>query len=237
VIDGKRWDDIEPELVPIVLGRAGRLRGPVADGVLEIARENDPGEVPRRDVASVAEEAPQGLSDEDLVLWAMFGEATEPVVERRRSLGAEAASRPGQPAVDRDLLDTLVSVVEASQEAEVSVEISGARVTVRRAVASTTPSGGGGGAPGEGAAAEEEDEGLIRVTSPMVGTFYRRPAPDQDPFCAVGERVEAGQTLCLIEAMKLFNEIVADVSGTVRTIALEDGAPAEFGQLLFMIEP
>ncbi|HTI34691.1 MAG TPA: acetyl-CoA carboxylase biotin carboxyl carrier protein, partial [Miltoncostaea sp.] len=235
VIDGKRWAEMEPELVPIVLGRAGRLRGPVADGVLEVARENDPGEAPRRDVASVAEEAPQGLSDEDLVLWAMFGEATEPVVERRRSLGAEAASRPGQPAVDRDLLDTLVSVVEASQEAEVSVEISGARVTVRRAAASTAPAGGG--APGEGAAAEEEDEGLIRVTSPMVGTFYRRPAPDQDPFCDVGQKVEAGQTLCLIEAMKLFNEIVADVSGTVRTVALEDGAPAEFGQLLFMIEP
>ncbi len=205
--------------------------------MLEVARENDPGEAPRRDIGAVAEEAPQGLSDEDVVLWAMFGEATEPVVERRRSLGAEAASRPGQPAVDRDLLDTLVSVVEASQEAEVSVEISGARVTVRRAVAGTAPVGGGGAGAGEGDAGGDDEEGLVRVTSPMVGTFYRRPAPDQDPFCDVGQKVEAGQTLCLIEAMKLFNEIVADVSGTVRTIALEDGAPAEFGQLLFLIEP
>jgi acetyl-CoA carboxylase biotin carboxyl carrier protein len=209
----------------------------VADQVLEVARENDPGEAPRRDIGAVAEEAPQGLSDEDVVLWAMFGEATEPVVERRRSLGAEAASRPGQPTVDRDLLDTLVSVVEASQEAEVSVEISGARVTVRRAVAGTAPVGGGGAGAGEGDAGGDDEEGLVRVTSPMVGTFYRRPAPDQDPFCDVGQKVEAGQTLCLIEAMKLFNEIVADVSGTVRTIALEDGAPAEFGQLLFLIEP
>ena len=237
VIDGRRWAEIEPDLVPIALGRGGRLRGPVADQVLEVARENDPGEAPRRDIGAVAEEAPQGLSDEDVVLWAMFGEATEPVVERRRSLGAEAASRPGQPAVDRDLLDTLVSVVEASQEAEVSVEISGARVTVRRAVAGTAPVGGGGAGAGEGDAGEDDEEGLVRVTSPMVGTFYRRPAPDQDPFCDVGQKVEAGQTLCLIEAMKLFNEIVADVSGTVRTIALEDGAPAEFGQLLFLIEP
>ena len=152
VIEGKRWAEIEPELVPIALGRAGRLRGPVSDQVLEVAREHDPGEAPRRDVAVVAEEAPQGLADEDLVLWAMFGEATEPVVERRRSLGAEAASRPGQPAVDRDLLDTLVSVVEASQEAEVSVEISGARVTVRRAVAGTAPAGGGAAAGDDGAA-------------------------------------------------------------------------------------
>ena len=101
-------------------------------------------------------------------------------------------------------------MVEASQEAEVSVEISGARVTVRRAVAGPAPAGGGAAAGDDGAADEDDDEGLVRVTSPMVGTFYRRPAPDQDPFCEVGQRVEAGQTLCLIEAMKLFNEIVAE---------------------------
>ena len=235
VIEGRRWAEIEPELVPIALGRAGRLRGPVADAVLEIARAQDPGEYPRRDLAVVAEEAPHGLSEEDLVLWAMFAEGTEQVVARRRSLGAEAASRPGQPAIDRDLLDTLVGVVEASQEAEVSVEISGARVTVRRAAAGPAPSGGGGG--GDAAADEDDEDGLVRVTSPMVGTFYRRPAPDQDAFCEVGQRVEAGQTLCLIEAMKLFNEIVAEQAGTVRTVALEDSAPAEFGQLLFLIEP
>ena len=59
---------------------------------------------------------------------------------------------------------------------------------------------------------------MVSVTSPMVGTFYRRPAPDQPAFVEVGQHVEAGETLCLIEAMKLFNEIVADVSGVVRTI-------------------
>ena len=71
----------------------------------------------------------------------------------------------------------------------------------------------------------------------MVGTFYRRPAPDQPPFVEVGQRVEAGDTLCLIEAMKLFNEIVAERAGVVRTVCLEDAAPAEFGQLLFLLEP
>ncbi|WP_217912719.1 hypothetical protein [Miltoncostaea marina] len=133
VIEGHRWAGIEPELVPIALGRAGRLRGPVADAVLEAARADDPGEAPERDITAVADEAPQGLSDEDMVLWAMFAEDTEQVVARRRSLGAEAASRPGQSPIDRDLLETLVDVVEASGEAEVSVEVSGARVTVRRA--------------------------------------------------------------------------------------------------------
>jgi acetyl-CoA carboxylase biotin carboxyl carrier protein len=71
----------------------------------------------------------------------------------------------------------------------------------------------------------------------MVGTFYRRPGPDQESFVVEGQRVEVGDTLCLIEAMKLFNEIVAEQAGVVRTICLEDAAPAEFGQLLFLIEP
>ena len=238
VIEGRRWAEIEPELAQVALGRAGRLRGPVAAGrAARPPRPHDPGRAAAcATSAAVAEEAPQGLSEEDLVLWAMFAEGTEPVVARRRSLGAEAANRPGQPTIDRDLLDTLVDVVEASDEAEVSVEISGARVTVRRAVpAAAEPGGPGGG--GGAAAAGEADEGMVRVTSPMVGTFYRRPGPDQPPFVEVGQRVEAGATLCLIEAMKLFNEIVAEEGGTVRSIALEDAAPAEFGQLLFLIEP
>ena len=236
VIEGRRWAEIEPELVAIALGRAGRLRGPVAEVVLEAATAADPGPSPVRDLAAVADQAPQGLSEEDLVLWAMFAEDTESVVARRRSLGAEAANRPGQPAIDRELLETLVDVVEASDEAEVSVEISGARVTVRRAVAGPAAVGASGG-EGGGAAEAGEDEGLVRVTSPMVGTFYRRPAPDQPAFVEEGQRVEAGDTLCLIEAMKLFNEITAETAGTVRSVALEDAAPAEFGQLLFLIEP
>ena len=237
VIEGRRWAEIEPELIPIALGRAGRLRAPVAEGVLEVATAADPGVAPERTLTLIADEAPQGLSDEDLVLWGMFAEGTEQVVARRRSLGAEAANRPGQPTIDRELLEALVDVVEASDEAEVSVEIAGARVTVRRTVAGPAPAGGTGGGGDAGGDEEEADAGLVRVSSPMVGTFYRRPAPDQPTFVEEGGRVEKGDTLCLIEAMKLFNEIVAEEGGIVRTIALEDAAPAEFGQLLFLIEP
>ena len=71
----------------------------------------------------------------------------------------------------------------------------------------------------------------------MVGTFYRSPSPDADPFVEVGQRVEAGETVCLIEAMKLFNEIVADQSGIVREILAENEAPVEYGQPLLLIEP
>ena len=132
VIDGRRWAGIEEPLVPVALGRAGRLRGPVADEVLEAANAADPGAAPVADMAAAREQAPAGLSEEDLVLWAMFGEPVAALVERRRSLGAEAARRPAQSAIDRELLDSLVHAVEAADETEISVEVSGARVTVRR---------------------------------------------------------------------------------------------------------
>lgn len=75
-----------------------------------------------------------------------------------------------------------------------------------------------------------------QVTSPMVGTFYRAPSPGADPFVAVGSQVKKGDTLCIIEAMKLLNEIEAEVSGVVKEILVENGQPVEFGQTLFVIE-
>lgn len=73
------------------------------------------------------------------------------------------------------------------------------------------------------------------VVSPMVGTFYRAPSPGAEPFVKVGDKVQAGQTLCIIEAMKLLNEIEAETSGTVKEICVENGQPVEFGQQLFII--
>ncbi len=77
---------------------------------------------------------------------------------------------------------------------------------------------------------------LKQITSPMVGTFYRAPAPDADPFIDVGQKVAVGQTVCIVEAMKLMNEIGSDFSGTVREVLVENGQPVEFGQPLFLLE-
>ena len=82
-----------------------------------------------------------------------------------------------------------------------------------------------------------QDDGLADVTSPMVGTFYRAPAPDAPAYVEVGDRVEKGQTLCILEAMKLMNELEAEISGTIREIAVNNADPVEFGQVLFRIEP
>jgi len=73
------------------------------------------------------------------------------------------------------------------------------------------------------------------VTSPIVGTFYRAPSPDAEPYARTGDRVEKGQVLCIVEAMKLMNEIEADVSGVITRVFPENGQPVEFGQRLFAI--
>ena len=78
---------------------------------------------------------------------------------------------------------------------------------------------------------------LITVESPMVGTFYRAPAPGADPYVRDGDKVEKGTVLCIIEAMKLMNEIEAEVSGKVHSILVENGHPVEYGQPLFLLDP
>lgn len=95
----------------------------------------------------------------------------------------------------------------------------------------------GGGAAGEvdqGEEDEAEDGDLVRA--PLVGTFYRRPSPDDEPFVDVGTTVEPGETLCIIEAMKIMNEIEAETGGTVKEVLVEDGEPVEYDQPLFLIE-
>ena len=82
-----------------------------------------------------------------------------------------------------------------------------------------------------------KDKQWLEITSPMVGTFYRAPAPDEPPFVNLGDRIAPGQTVCIIEAMKLMNEIEAEISGEIVEIALENGQPVEYGQTLMWINP
>jgi oxaloacetate decarboxylase alpha subunit len=233
VIGGSRWDAMEPVLAAAVLGRLGRPRGPVSEAARAAAEAAGADDAPAPDMEAAAQSAPRGTSDEDLVLLAQFPEATERLVARRRSLRTEVADEEGAQ-IDRVLLETLIQAVESSADSEVSVELGGARVTVRR----SAPAPAAGGTSGAAAAgAGSPDDGMHRITSPMVGTFYRAPSPDADPFVTEGQRVQTGQVLCLIEAMKLFNEITADVDGVVRAMPVENAQGVEFGDVLFVIEP
>ena len=99
---------------------------------------------------------------------------------------------------------------------------------------------GGGSFPASAAPAGGEVEGRrqwLEIKSPMVGTFYARPEPGADPYVRVGSRISVGQTLCIIEAMKIMNPLDAEIAGTIREIAVEDAQPVEFGQVLFRVDP
>jgi acetyl-CoA carboxylase biotin carboxyl carrier protein len=150
-----------------------------------------------------------------------------------------------------DRLEYLIGLVEKSDIAELEIrEGWGKRIRIvkRAAAAATSLPATAATAPTAAAvvpspvAAESsappvaDDSHLIRVVSPMVGTFYRSASPDAPPFVEVGSQVATGQTLCIIEAMKLMNEITSEVSGHVRRILIENGQPVEFGQVLFLVE-
>jgi acetyl-CoA carboxylase biotin carboxyl carrier protein len=84
---------------------------------------------------------------------------------------------------------------------------------------------------------EGNESGLVAVKSPIVGTFYRSPSPDKAPYVKVGDRIEVGSVVCIVEAMKLFNEIESEVSGKIVKVMIEDASPVEYDQVLFMVDP
>ena len=84
---------------------------------------------------------------------------------------------------------------------------------------------------------EATDSGLIEITSPMVGTFYRSPSPDSDSFSEIGMDIGEESVVCIIEAMKVMNEITADVKGTIKKILVDNATPVQFGQPLFLVDP
>ncbi|MGL4584820.1 MAG: acetyl-CoA carboxylase biotin carboxyl carrier protein [Flavobacterium sp.] len=85
--------------------------------------------------------------------------------------------------------------------------------------------------------APNEDSKYITVKSPIIGTFYRKPAPDKEPFAEVGKTIKAGDVVCVIEAMKLFNEIESEISGKIVKVLVDDASPVEFDQPLFLVDP
>jgi acetyl-CoA carboxylase biotin carboxyl carrier protein len=91
--------------------------------------------------------------------------------------------------------------------------------------------------PKQNEASEPSQNNLITIKSPMIGTFYRRPSPDKPLLADVGESIAPGKVLCIIEAMKLFNEIESEISGKIVKVLVDDASPVEFDQPLFMVEP
>lgn len=126
-----------------------------------------------------------------------------------------------------------VRIVKSSETAAQFVAVPAQPIAVQQPVAAAPAAVATEEAASPAPAAAETG---IAVTSPMVGTFYRSASPGSDPFVEVGTKVKEGQTICIIEAMKILNEIEADRSGTIKKILVDNGQPVEYGQTLFIIE-
>lgn len=147
--------------------------------------------------------------------------------------------------MDHRELKKLVQLMNDNELVELEIEQEGLRVCLRKAGSNVAPAGPayvGPPAAAPGAGAEEPEApagpppGTKEIRSPMVGTFYRRPNPEADPYVDVGDGVDPETIVCIVEAMKVNNEIQAEMSGDVVEILLEDGQPVEFDQPLFLVK-
>ncbi len=142
--------------------------------------------------------------------------------------------------LDLDLVRAIIALADEAGVAELTVESPTVKISVRRAVAMPAAAAQPHAAPAPVASPQAGiavTNHLQPITAPMVGTFYRAPGPDTPAFVEEGEEVEAGQTVCIIEAMKLFNEIQSELHGRLVKVLVENGTPVEYGQPLFLIEP
>jgi len=154
-------------------------------------------------------------------------------------------------------IQSLIKFVAKSGASEVKLEMEDVKITIRTgevgskgettyiqqvpavAAAPTAPAAAAPAAPAAESAkpAASEDSKYITVKSPIIGTFYRKPSPDKPVFIEVGDTINTGDVLCVIEAMKLFNEIESEVSGKIVKVLVDDASPVEFDQPLFLVDP
>jgi oxaloacetate decarboxylase (Na+ extruding) subunit alpha len=239
VLGANRYGTIVDELRDLVLGRFGHTPGPI-DPALARAVEllGDVGDEPPPDLDALREEA-QGLvaSEEELLLLALFGSEAEPLLRsiRGRAGGDESLARGGDQEREQRIRE-VVRIVEESGIDEITVEEDGMRVRVRRTLDTSTVSEPGN-VPPVGFPPAPTQHGIVRIESPMVGTFYRGAQPGSPPFVQEGDPVVPGQTLCILEAMKLLNEVKSEVEGIVVKFHVANADPVEYGQLLLELEP
>ncbi len=250
VLAAERYQTVVDELRDLLAGRYGTPPGEISASVRRAVELISDGSPPAEDPPDLdrLRERYAGLasSEEELLLVALFGDDAEPLLRAIRGRGRDESPERGDLDTSRaERIREIVRIVQDTGVGEVTIEDAGLRVTVRR-----TPEQGEAEAlvvPGPVTIEEETTAaapaaapprlGVIRIEAPMVGTFYRAPTPGAPPFVEEGDPVSTGQTLCILEAMKLMNEVKADQEGIVRRIYPDNAQPVEYGQLLFELEP
>jgi oxaloacetate decarboxylase (Na+ extruding) subunit alpha len=243
VLSAQRWTLVVDELRDLVAGRYGSPPGEADPMVRRAIELQGDGHAPEERVElDEIREAAEGLaaSEEELLLLALFGSEAEPLLGALRSRGRrDAPEGAGLDRRETERLRELIRVVQESGIGEVTIEEGETRITVRRTdeelaaipaapIAAPPP-------PTEEEVEPAADE-VFQIESPMVGTFYRAPAPGEAPFVEEGDVVVVGQTVCILEAMKLMNEVKADRDGRVRRILVENAEPVQYGDVLFELE-
>jgi oxaloacetate decarboxylase alpha subunit len=252
VLSAQRYLTVVDELRALVLGRYGTPPAAIDAGVkraIELVAAASPAEEETVALDDELREQAEGMasSEEELLLLGLFGEEAEVLLRaiRHRAEGDSLEAR-GVDQGRAERIREIVRVVQETGVGEVTIEESGMRVSVRREADSGAAVGATPPAATSGPLFDESllepvtpvpSNGTVRIEAPMVGTFYRAPQPGAPPFVQEGDAVAAGQTLCILEAMKLMNEIKAETEGVVRGIHVQNAEPVEFGQLLFTLEP
>jgi len=249
VLSATRYQTVVDELRDLLEGKfgtpPGKIDPTVQRAVSLVAGPDEDIEKPL-ELDDVREDA-KGLaaSEEELLLLALFGDEAEPLLHaiRDRSSGEDSLLGGNVDQTRAERIREVVRIVQETGIAEIAVEEDGTRVSVRRTedqvpIAAAPPSQDPvEQAEAEAAPGEAVSDAELRIEAPMVGTFYRAPEPGAPAFVEEGDAVAPGQTLCILEAMKLMNEVKAEVEGVVRKIYVQNGQPVEFGQVLFDLEP
>lgn len=257
VLTGERYKLVPEEVRRYVQGYYGRPPAPIDPEVQKrILGDREPItcrpadlleprlEKLREEIGDLAQ------SEEDVISYALFPQVARRFFEARKAgklgvMAEQMAEKKGANPVKEakgmklEEIRELLKLLKESDVTEFSLESAGMKLTIRKG---SHPSGAGETSarpetapPPVAAAPAAPQEELYTVKAPMVGTFYRAPAPDAPPYVQVGDRVEKGQVLCIIEAMKLMNEIEAEVAGEIVDILVENAQPVEYGQPLFLI--
>lgn len=267
VLTGKRWSVISKEMKDYICGYYGKAPGRMDPEIVKKVAKNseilDPSIAPGSLVTTTYEEVAAEIGDlahseEDVLMYALFPNEARTYLSKHRTsekvdflLENESSHTKEEDYVDINQIREIAKVAEENGIGELIVEEEGVRIVVRMpgeggavaqpqmaqaapvAAVSTPAPEAEAAAP----AANDRPSNWYAVTAPMVGTFYEAPAPGDPAFVKVGDEVVAGQTLCIVEAMKLMNEITAEEMGTVREVCVADSTPVEYGDVLFYIEP
>ncbi len=264
VLTGKRWSVISKEMKDYIGGYYGKAPGKIDPEVQKIVLGGEqplpddvaPGSLVTTTYDEVAEEIGDlAKSEEDVLMYALFPNEARQFLEKQRKIektnflmNNAVSITKEEDYVDIAQIRDLVKLVEESGVGEITVEEAGAKVTIRTPNMAAAPVAYAAApaqatAPVQQQAPAAEQPAKTRpaswkpVEAPMVGTFYAAPSPDADPFVKEGDKVGAGDTLCIVEAMKLMNEIAAEEMCVVREVCVENAAPVEFGTVMFYVEP